>query len=233
MSRRNRPATKSVPDHLDLALPANIEPQERDRNNLRASIAQSAARLIADGLTDYRAAKRKAARQHGATDRDGLPDNFEIELALREHHALFARETQPHVLAALRETALRLMFRLESYSPWLVGAVLNGTANEFSEIELELVAIDAKDFERHLLNAGVRFELCNLQRSKTPSTSRTSPAIKYRFESDGAAVTVVLHDNHAARQSLHAGGGRHDRVQREDAARRFQEEGRKSLDSRP
>jgi hypothetical protein len=194
------------------------------RNDLRASIAHSAARLIAEGLTDYQAAKKKAARQHGATDRHALPDNHEIELALREHFALFSGHSQPLVLSALRETAIRLMSRLEQFSPWLVGAVLNGTANEFSEIELELIGVEPKEFEIYLLNAGVDFELCDPPRATVVSSAQKSQPMKYRVEFDAAPVTIALYDQQATRQAANPNNSnKRDRALRADAERRFRD----------
>ena len=57
--------------------------REVGRNPLRVSIAHAAARLMAeDGIEDYGQAKRKAARQVGATDARQMPTNDEIDVAL-------------------------------------------------------------------------------------------------------------------------------------------------------
>lgn len=195
--------------------------EHRGRNELRLAIAQAAARLIAEGLTDYHAAKQKAARQLGVTDGHALPDDHEIEAALRERLALFAHDSQLKVLLALREIALRLMAHLEPFSPWLVGAVLAGTANEFSEIELELVGVEAKNFEMYLLNAGVEFQL-----SKTRSTHdrKAQDAITFNVEFAGAPVSITLYEHHAARQAAQPRGSiKHDRVNRSEAEKRFSE----------
>jgi len=229
MTHRNRPTGKPRVQSDHLSAPVNCERQEHRTSDLRASIANSAARLVAEGQTDFHAAKRKAARQHGITDGHALPDNHEIESALRQHLALFAREIHPRVLSALRDTALRLMSNLEQFSPWLAGGVLNGTANQFSDIELEIIGVEPKDFEMYLLNAGVEFELCHTQHPRRASPTRKPPEIKYRLEFDGAQVTIALYDHHAARQGVTPRGSlRHDRVQRADAEGRFVEENSKS-----
>ena len=133
--------------------------KQSGRRCLREEIAYRAARLIAeDGLTDFAAAKQKAARQMGVTEKEALPDNHEIEVALKTHQSLFQRDTQPQECRALREIAVDVMRRLQRFSPWLVGNVLSGTANSFSPIELEIVADDAKQLEMFFLNEGVPFE---------------------------------------------------------------------------
>jgi len=229
MTQRNRPAVKPQAKSGLLPAPANFERRDHIRNDLRARVAHSAARLIAEGLTDYQAAKQKAARQHGVADYHALPDDLEIELALREHLRMFACETRPHILSALRDVALRLMLQLEPLSPWLVGAVLNGTANEFSEIELELVGVEPKIFEIYLLNAGVEFDLCDTLQRKSGSPIRMPPVIKYHLEFDGTPVSIVLYEHHAARQAAHPRDSiRHDRAQRAGAEGLFREESGKS-----
>lgn len=225
MAHRNHPTARHWAQSDLMPAPAEVARQGRNRDDVRASIAQVAARLIADGLTDYRAAKHKAARQLGLTDSHALPDNQEIESALRERHALFAHETQPRTLSALRDTAVRAMLRLEQYSPWLVGAVLNGTANEFSEIELELVGVEPKDFEMYLLNSGAKFSLCDMPAGKGASPGRKVLTAHYRLEFDGATINIALYKNHAARQATQARDSiRRDRMQRAEAGKRFNNE---------
>ena len=55
---------------------------------LRLELAAVAARLIADGGHDYAGAKKKAVRQvlgERQAPKGSLPDNDEIDMALREH----------------------------------------------------------------------------------------------------------------------------------------------------
>ena len=121
----------------------------------RASIAQLAARLIAEhGLADWSLAKRKAARQLDLPERAALPGDDEIEAALRDYHALFGGEAHEASLRSQREEALLWMKRLAAFRPLLVGGVAEGWATEHSDIRLELVAEDAKSVELVLLNAG-------------------------------------------------------------------------------
>ena len=131
----------------------------RDQS-LRRHIACAAARLIAEeGLTDYLAAKMKAAHSLGCDPKEVLPDNHEIEAALREHLAIFQRDSQPQELRELREIALEVMRRLLQFSPQLVGPVFTGTANHFSIIELEVVVEDEKALDLFLLNENVAYEV--------------------------------------------------------------------------
>ena len=125
-------------------------------------IAVGAARLIADEGMDYATAKRRAARDvlgEGANTRGLLPDNDQVEEELRRHLRLFGGAAQRALLDALRRHALTLMQRLQRFEPRLVGAVLNGTATEFSDLQLHLYNDDVKDVEIHLLNERVNFEV--------------------------------------------------------------------------
>ena len=73
------------------------ESHSRRQHQMRERIAQLAARLIAeDGMQDYGMAKRKAARQLGAPDSHSLPNNSEVEQALREYQALYQKEEHRH-----------------------------------------------------------------------------------------------------------------------------------------
>lgn len=132
-----------------------------DPVRLREEIAQAAARMIAEDGADYATAKRKAARQLLGDQRvagEWLPDNEMIEAEVRAYQALFHGDTQPRILALLRRVAILAMEDLAGFRPYLVGAVLNGTATEHSDIYLQCFCDSPKDATLHLLNAGIDFE---------------------------------------------------------------------------
>jgi len=131
-----------------------------DRDDLRAEIAAAAARLIAEDGLDYASAKHKAAQSvfgDAAPARGALPDNGQIEIELRRYLDTFMPR-HAAVQAALRQLALQLMQRLDRFRPHVLGAVLNGTATEHSDIHLQLFVDSAKDVELFLLDQGVEFE---------------------------------------------------------------------------
>lgn len=130
--------------------------------HLRAEVAAAAARLIADEGCDYAQAKRRALREllgEGSDTRGVMPDNAEIEHELRRHLRLFAADTHPGLLAELRHAAADVMSRLAHFNPHLVGAVLNGTATEHSDIDVHLFTDSAKDVEVFLMDAGIEFDV--------------------------------------------------------------------------
>ena len=133
--------------------------RSRKDANIRSHIAYLAARLMAeDGVADYGAAKQKAARQAGLLDSKLLPDNQEIEAALREYQSLYQADDQPAQLRRMREVAVRVMREFSHFNPTLVGSVLSGTANKYSDVNLHLYADDSKALTLFLLNHRYRYE---------------------------------------------------------------------------
>ena len=113
--------------------------------------------MAEDGIQDYASAKRKAARQAGVSETGELPTNQEIEAELRAYQALYQANAQPVVLRRLREIALRAMEFLAPFNPHLTGSVLTGTAGAHSDVNLQVFADSAKEFEIFLLNRNMPF----------------------------------------------------------------------------
>jgi hypothetical protein len=191
----------------------------RDRS-VRCEIAYRAARLIAeDGLTDFAAAKQKAARQMGVSEKGVLPDNHEIEAALKTYQSLFQRDTQPQECRALREVALNVMGRLDRFSPWLVGSVLTGSANRFSQIELEIVAEDAKQLEMFFLNEGIPFETRVLRAPRVRAGDGIDDISVYELSVMEISVVISFYPKHAIRAARRPRGSlTHERAQLNDVA---------------
>jgi hypothetical protein len=125
----------------------------------RARIAAAAARLMAeDGIDDFALAKRKAAKQLGASDSQALPGNDEIEAELRAYLALYQAEEHPQRIAEMREIALDAMHALERFNPYLTGPVLKGIAGPYAEIELQLFPDSVKEVEIFLLDRNLAYE---------------------------------------------------------------------------
>lgn len=133
--------------------------------HLRRNIASAAARLMAEGgMSDYGSAKRKAARQLGATEGDALPSNTEVETELRAYQAIFQDDEQHDRIRELRETALEVMTLLSCFRPCLTGAVLDGTASRYASIEIDLFADSSKDVEIFLLSNGIMYSSDEIRR---------------------------------------------------------------------
>jgi hypothetical protein len=225
MTKRGSPENARTPQRRTRR--QNVEhPSARHAADTRASIAVLAARLIADGTDDFHLAKTKAARQLGLDAQVALPDNQEIDQALRQHHAIFASRSQPSELAALREISIDALRWLAEFSPWLSGPVLTGTANRFSAIELEFIGIEAKAFEMFLLNQNVEFDIAELGGHKPRRPGRTpdqdGALIRYDLEFEGVLLHIALFTSHAQREAAHPKNSQsHTRMQLAAAERAF------------
>lgn len=169
--------------------------------NLRDEIAHAAARLIAEDGMDYSTAKRKAVRQllgSGPLPRgDYIPDNTQVESAVREYQQLFMGDTQPQRLRELRERAVELMRWLADFDPYLTGAVWNGTAGEHSEIVLQCFTDSAKDVGIFLLNHGIAHEV-----GERPDFRGRGMVEAIYFTWRGESVVLSIYDHRALRGAL-------------------------------
>lgn len=125
--------------------------------DLALEIAITAARLVVEDGLEYGPAKRRAVKQLGLPPRTALPDNVLLESEVREYIDTFCGDTQPAQLHALRELAVVWMQRLQTYRPYLSGAVWHGTATRLSDIYLQLFCDDAKSVEIELINQGQQY----------------------------------------------------------------------------
>ena len=166
-------------------------------NTLKSEIAATAAALVVEEGLEYGPAKRRALKQLALPARTALPDNGEMEDAVREYIELFCADTQPAELAALRELALVWMQRLALFRPYLAGAVWHGTATRLSDIYIQLFCDDPKSAEIALIEHNVDYE----PRSVTGFTggsvealslSSLCPALK---ENIGVHLMVYDHDD--------------------------------------
>jgi hypothetical protein len=132
--------------------------RERSRDDARSAIAVQAARLMAqDGIEDYGLAKRKAAKQLGMPDMRRLPNNAEIDSALREYKDIYQLDDQRQRIKLLREQAVSSMLELSEFNPHLTGSVLSGIAGPYATIHLQLYTDSAKAVELFLLNRGLPY----------------------------------------------------------------------------
>ena len=173
--------------------------RSRRDSNLRRHIAYIAARMMAeDGIPDYGTAKAKAARQAGLADSAQLPDNHEIEEALREYQGLYQKDDQPAHLKRLREVAVKVMREFGDFRPALVGSVLSGTAGQFSDVNLQLFTDDSKLLTMFLLNKRYRFDEGT---KKVRRGDRYEPVPRISLEVDDVTVTLTVLDPDDERSS--------------------------------
>jgi len=123
---------------------------------------------------------------------------------VRIYNELFMGDSQPARLLHLRTLALQMMSELDRFSPYLTGAVLNGTAGEHSDIHLQLFADSAKDVEIYLLNQNINFEVSETTHFK----KRDEPVetVSFMWRKEGIHLALYETDDlRGARKSPAAG----------------------------
>lgn len=182
--------------------PSRMSRNRPRQNGMRAAIAAAAARIMAEGgIDNFALAKRKAARQLGATEKQSLPANEEIETELRTYLELYQADEHPDRIRELRKTALSVMRHLEEFSPYLTGPVLKGIAGPYSEIELQLFPDSGKAVEIFLLNRNIPFNSSEVRRY---SGDRARSVTVLELDWDGAPVKLSLYDARDERITLKA-----------------------------
>lgn len=185
--------------------------REAPRDSLRLEIAAAAARLLADGATDYASAKRKAAQRvlgERGGSKGSMPDNDEIDAALLEHLQLFDAGHAARV-AERRRTAVGLMQRLEAFQPYLTGAVWKGIVTEHAPIHLQLFHDNTKDVQIDLLNNGIDFEVASMPHF------RGGPDVEaIRFWMADSPVLLSLYRHDDLRGALKGARGSENRPER-------------------
>jgi hypothetical protein len=159
-------------------------------NQLKDEIAASAARMVVEEGLEYGSAKRRAVKQLGVVSKSVMPNNDQVEAAVREYIALFCADTQPSELLALRTLALEWMQRLERFRPYVAGAVWHGTATRNSDIYLQLFCDDSKSAEIELIDMGIRFDATSVNGFQGESVDALS--VQVRSPALGAHIGIHL-----------------------------------------
>ncbi len=209
MAPRNRPARTP-------GRPGRSQASSRTESNQRTQVAQAAAQLIAEGMNDYQAAKRKAVRQLGLSGSVAMPDDAEVEVALRLHQSLFGSQALSDAVRKLQQAALEALQCLAQFSPWLVGPILSGAATAHTDIELEVVGVEPKIFEMQLLGLALPFTLA--------STGGAHPdqATRYVINFGHHIIRCTVFRTEAARRTAMSGNDRRtERAQLPEARARF------------
>lgn len=175
-------------------------PADDRRDDQRQRIAAEAARLISElGLRDYHQAKLRAAQRLGIQDERHLPRNTEIETALRDYQRLFGGEERLAHLRRLRETAVEALRFFAGFEPRLVGAVLDGTADQHSAVCLHLHSDDSNSLALFLDENGIPYD--QIERQLRWSADEAERFDAYRFSADDVPVDLTLLPLSALRQA--------------------------------
>ncbi len=161
-------------------------------DRIRREIAHIAAKLVAiDGSEDFFQAKRKAAQQLGIKNKHVLPSNKEIECALIEYQSLFHNKEQIQTLRDFRLVAYKTMLLLKKYHPRLVGSVLTGTANQYSEVSIHIFSDEFETISLFLEHQGVPVSICERRLRVEKNNSIYFTAFKF-IAGEINIVIVVL-----------------------------------------
>ncbi len=167
---------------------------------MRQRIAMEAARIIVEGgIRDFYAAKRKAASKLGAPNTRNMPKNTEIEEALIEHQRLFKSESHPYNLKQLLDASLEAMQFFSNFRPRLVGAILNGTADEHSCVELHLFANTPEEVAIFLMDNHIPYEQIEKRLRIGQEKYESWPG--FRFMAGENTIELLVFTEEKSRQS--------------------------------
>ncbi len=163
-------------------------------------VAQETARIIVNqGIRDYGLAKKKAADRLGLTVRGALPGNAEIEHAVSEYLQIFAGESHSDLLHSMRLAALSAMEMLATFTPRLVGPVLNGTADANSAVNLHVFADNPEAVALSLDKRGISYR--PYERRLKSRRGHVDTYAGYEFHHGDAAVQATVFPVDGIRQA--------------------------------
>lgn len=167
---------------------------------MRQRLTLEAARImVEEGVNDYLQAKRKAAERLGAPGTQNMPRNREIQEAVVEHQRLFLGDSQAARVRRLRETALDAMRFFARFRPRLVGAVLDGTAGDWSEVQLHVFADTPEELDVFLMDHGLPFDTTERRLRVRREEWATLPV--YRFLAGGERIDLTVFTLDGLRQA--------------------------------
>ena len=130
----------------------------RDQRMRQRLIQECARIMVEEGVRDYLVVKRKAADRLNAPGTENMPRNREIQEAVLDYQRLFGGDSHAGHLRELRKAALEAMQFFAAFRPRLVGAVLDGTAGDWSDVTLHVFADTPEDVAVFLMDRGIPFE---------------------------------------------------------------------------
>ena len=174
----------------------------------RRWLAEQAARCMSEDAIDdpSKALRRVLARQGATQDRRQWPEPSEILAALRDYQRLFRGGEQASHLMARREAAIEAMRFFAAFRPYLTGAVLEGTADAHSAVQLHLHHDDPDALLRFLLEHDIAHRVGERRIHLDPQ--RLVPVPFVSFVADDIDFELWLLPTISARQTPLASDGR-------------------------
>ncbi|MBT8057117.1 MAG: hypothetical protein KJO72_09310 [Gammaproteobacteria bacterium] len=176
---RTRSTERASPRHL------------RRVQHIRMELAAEAARIIAtEGQHNYHLAKKKAAERIGVSERLALPSNLEVKEALKRYQQLYGGPAHEETVHRMRSVAANAMSRLGEFQPRLVGAVLDGTADEHSRIALHVFAESPESVVLFFIERNIDFRQEQRQIRWFDGEHRTIPLVVSEFDEQEVELSV-------------------------------------------
>ncbi len=147
------------------------------KNTLSEKLAAVVAQKIAETGISWSKARQELIDDGMVLTNSELPSDDQIETALREYYAIFDPIGHAQRLMELRKIASHVMEMLDLFKPEITKGVLNGCADKFSDIHLQVICDSPKELEIFLLNQGVEPEVIAPQ-----SVGQGQPAEEIIFE---------------------------------------------------
>jgi len=190
--------TRSRPGNQESGHRPKSHPSDTDQT--RQHIAETAARIMAEeGVSDFHAAKRKAADRLGVPESKHLPGNDEVHSALQLYLQLFHSGQLSQNLQRLRQLAADGMRFLEKFDPRLVGSVLSGTVTATTEIHLHITADTPEEVGLWLDEYHIPHEQSDRRLRFGGDRHETFPT--YHFTADGIPVELCVFDRRNGRET--------------------------------
>lgn len=163
-------------------------------------LAAEAARLyVEEALTDYGAAKRRAAERLGVSGRGGLPDNARVEAEILAYQRLFGGAAYVARLQAMRRTAVQAMQLLAAFAPRLTGATVSGAISAANRVQLHAFPDKPELVDVFLADRG--FKITESERDYRYGNGRVESVPVVGFMAEAVGVDVALFAPGDERQS--------------------------------
>lgn len=158
---------------------------------MELDLVEEAARIFCEeALTDYRAARDKAAERLGLSPRNARADAAEIQAAVVRYQRLFGGQAYTARLRALRHTAVKAMRLLIEFEPRLVGALISGAITESHRVQLHAFADKPEQLDGLLQQRNIPYEVNERHYRFTDGREETVPVLSFGEAESGVDVAV-------------------------------------------
>lgn len=157
----------------------------------RRALTQEAARIVCEEqLTDYRAAKLKAAERLGFGPKCAMPSNADIQQAVIEYQRIFGGREYADRLSRMRDTARRAMKMLQEFDTRLVGSVVTGATTDAHRVQLHGFADAPEQFDLFFGNRGIPYATGERRYRYPDGRSEDVPMLSFMAGDIGVDIAI-------------------------------------------